>query len=90
MASFDCNVLKQLKIVKFESRWGVEQNMQTLKHSNTQTQVEVPKTWTEQDCGESLKEVPANQVLVLMVVVMVVFILLVVIMVFFWQALVWL
>ena len=90
MASFDCNVLKQLKIVKFESRWGVEQNMQTLKHSNTQTQVEVPKTWTEQDCGESLKEVPANQVLVFMVVVMVVFILLVVIMVFFWQALVWL
>ena len=72
--------------MKFESRWGVEQNMQTLKHSNTQTQVEVPKTWTEQDCGEILEEVPANQVLVLMVV----FILLVVIMVFFWQALVWL
>ena len=31
-------------------------------------QVEVPKSWTEQDCGESLKEVPANQVAVLMVV----------------------
>ena len=30
-------------------------------------QVEVPKSWTEQDCGESLKEVPANQVAVLMV-----------------------
>ena len=31
-------------------------------------QVEVPMSWTKQDCGESLKEVPANQVAVLMVV----------------------
>ena len=31
-------------------------------------QVEVPKSWTEQDCGEILKEVPANQVAVLIVV----------------------